>query len=749
MKVAYADESPQESHGIQKTKVFEIRTSAHAFKILSSGLYSDKISAVLREIGCNAHDAHIEARQTKPIEVKLPTRLNNQFYIKDWGIGLDDAEIEEMYTTYFASTKQTSNDFTGAFGLGSKSPFSYTDSFTVTAVKHGTKRVYAAHLNEQGSPTVSLLHTGAADPDWQNGVMVGFPVRPDDFEKFGSKAERIFRFFTPFPTIIGGKIPKPLTFTEDHGSYAFMDPESVMTMSGSNYYGRNGPNFLQMGNVVYPLTTSNLSFKNPNDLDVYISAAGTISGALIRVPIGSVQVAASREEIQYDDVTKETVAKILCEIPKKTVAKLIAEFRTKKTWEQLCEFKSRISSIHRSMSITGSMLKKTGTTQLEMEELESYMSYPGSIRWMKWDAVLKKAKIQHISMGRSIDFKLSLQSPQPNATRLFNPDLSTVILRGDDKNAYARARLAIKSKKYTNVILVTPFDGGDIVNVDGAIKELRKLVLTMPEVNVSTLDKPTHVKIAVARLNEKVSLDGTAVLLNDVPDDRKQFVQVKRRSNWGRPASTYIINGEDIRAWAIQNAIRNFEVCSYFLPKPERPIELNKGLIKRYKLVGDPAWTEYGAYMKEVLEAKTTLDALATYVRTQLNTINLDYDNGNRGIITSLTLLAHRFPKVFDQLRPTLKHHGILVDVEKLLKESLQARKGTSVATEHQVNKALEAFKELCELFGAKPKATPRQQVAADKFKHASKLEYDLLLELAKVSNDLLIEVVDFQLKKG
>ena len=39
------------SAGLQQTSSFQIATSAHAFRILSSGLYSDKIGAVLREIG--------------------------------------------------------------------------------------------------------------------------------------------------------------------------------------------------------------------------------------------------------------------------------------------------------------------------------------------------------------------------------------------------------------------------------------------------------------------------------------------------------------------------------------------------------------------------------------------------------------------------------------------------------------------------------------------------------------------------
>ena len=45
-----------------------------------------------------------------------------------------------LYTTYFRSTRNNSNDSVGCLGLGSKAPFAYTDSFTVEAYLNGIKR---------------------------------------------------------------------------------------------------------------------------------------------------------------------------------------------------------------------------------------------------------------------------------------------------------------------------------------------------------------------------------------------------------------------------------------------------------------------------------------------------------------------------------------------------------------------------------------------------------------------------------
>ena len=42
-----------------ETKAFTIAASAKAFKVLSSNIYKNKIRAVVRELVCNAVDAHV------------------------------------------------------------------------------------------------------------------------------------------------------------------------------------------------------------------------------------------------------------------------------------------------------------------------------------------------------------------------------------------------------------------------------------------------------------------------------------------------------------------------------------------------------------------------------------------------------------------------------------------------------------------------------------------------------------------
>ena len=45
-----------------KEKGFRVKTNSAVFENLSSGLYSDKITAIIRELSCNAYDAQVEAQ---------------------------------------------------------------------------------------------------------------------------------------------------------------------------------------------------------------------------------------------------------------------------------------------------------------------------------------------------------------------------------------------------------------------------------------------------------------------------------------------------------------------------------------------------------------------------------------------------------------------------------------------------------------------------------------------------------------
>lgn len=286
--------NPVESGGIIETSAFQIRTSATAFHILSSGLYSNKIRAVIRELSCNAMDSHIEAGvPTLAFDVHLPNGIEPWFAVRDFGTGLCHDDVMNLYTTYFSSTKADSNDYTGALGLGSKSPFSYTENFSVTSILNGEQRCYTAYIDENGCPNIALMST--TETTEGNGIEVKFGVHDStDFRNFRGEAINVLQWFAVKPTI---------NLTDDE----FTIPE-LETITEGISLKRNSANQTKsiaiQGNVAYPLDGRLIA--DNRHLTTFQKNALT-SGFVFYFKIGELDVAASREELGYEEHTLNSI----------------------------------------------------------------------------------------------------------------------------------------------------------------------------------------------------------------------------------------------------------------------------------------------------------------------------------------------------------------------------------------------------------------------------------------------------------
>lgn len=286
--------------GISSTGEFRIRNSAKAFKILSDGLYSNKIRAIIRELSCNAIDSHVAAgKENIQFEVHLPTIMEPWFSVKDFGLGLSGDQVTNIYTTYFESTKTDSNAYIGALGLGSKSPFSYTENFTITAIKDGMKRIYSAFINDSGIPCVAEMSTELTDEG--NGVEVKFSVMNRyDYGSFRHEAVEVFKWFKSCPKIIGSPlIIEPVSYKEKDivpGVHTLLDNKhynSCMSMA-------------LMGNIAYPLNKIPEPKKHFGDLAPLLEC-----GLVLEFDIGELDFAASREELSYIPQTLNSIKKRL------------------------------------------------------------------------------------------------------------------------------------------------------------------------------------------------------------------------------------------------------------------------------------------------------------------------------------------------------------------------------------------------------------------------------------------------------
>ena len=140
---------------------------------------------------------------TQPFEVSLPCNGDPNFTIRDYGTGLSQQDMEELYTTYGASNKNDSNDFTGCLGLGSKSPFAYTKSFTTASYFNGKCYTYVAAMDEAGVPSLSLF--GITDTDEPNGIEISFAVSQSDLGRVLRQGKkRVYHYFKNHPVVKGG-----------------------------------------------------------------------------------------------------------------------------------------------------------------------------------------------------------------------------------------------------------------------------------------------------------------------------------------------------------------------------------------------------------------------------------------------------------------------------------------------------------------------------------------------------------------
>lgn len=284
MRVGQLQQAAESTAGEGRT--LKINGTAHAFKMLSDGLYSDKISSILRELGSNAVDSHTAAGKADvPFEVKLPTQIDPEFYVRDFGVGLTEAEVYDLYLTYFSSSKQASNDFIGGFGIGSKSPFAYTDSFNVTVAKDGTRIAFAVYLDHDAPKVVKLLEEPAT-PEWPSGLQVGFAVRPEDFRAFSEKASEVYAWFKVPPQVLGD-------CSFERASPALTFPHATVLKQAA---GQNGHCSVRVGGCRYFIDKRAI----PSGDNLTATAILNNQAIVLEAEIGKVALTGSRESISYD-----------------------------------------------------------------------------------------------------------------------------------------------------------------------------------------------------------------------------------------------------------------------------------------------------------------------------------------------------------------------------------------------------------------------------------------------------------------
>lgn len=213
----------------------------HLASILTN-LYSDPISAVIREYSTNALDSHIDAGVSEPIRVYLPTEGRLEFSVQDFGVGLSVDDLRNVYSMYGYSTKRGSNTVVGQLGLGCKSGLTYADAFTIVSVKNGIKTIALSTKDEHGVGIIKVLDTASTSEP--NGVRITIPVDRWDVGAFKRSAESLFQFWERGTVLVDDVEPDE---PEWRRVALELDPHTFVVPYN---FGLNS-SYVVMGNVAY------------------------------------------------------------------------------------------------------------------------------------------------------------------------------------------------------------------------------------------------------------------------------------------------------------------------------------------------------------------------------------------------------------------------------------------------------------------------------------------------------------------
>ena len=167
-------------------KHYSIKADSNLMKLLSAGIYRFKEFAVIRELSTNALDAVANTDGGVILEIK---KIKNKYFfiVRDSGPGLTAEETVALMSTYGNSTKVGDEQVTGMFGIGSKSPFAYTDTFFIRANKNNKANYFKCFKDENGVPVIELIKT-EDDNINHSGLEYRIPVKPEHLEIFIANA---------------------------------------------------------------------------------------------------------------------------------------------------------------------------------------------------------------------------------------------------------------------------------------------------------------------------------------------------------------------------------------------------------------------------------------------------------------------------------------------------------------------------------------------------------------------------------
>lgn len=342
MKLQKNNEEKSQVMGATMAKEFTIDTSNQMIvSILRDKLYANKIAAVCREVASNSRDANREAgRGDVPVIITISeadSLLSNeglQISFKDSGIGISPDRIENVFLKYGSSTKRNTNNQTGGFGIGAKTPFAYAKEFLVSTVSEHEgklmKHIYQAIiLNNNGLESSQLILVSDEVTNEPTGTEIIVPIDVKDREDFEKECVKATTLWEVQPKFVGFNKGHIKIKTLKKGTdWKLVEGNYNSELFGADHYMF----FLEVDGIPYKLKLDEISNSNPNKdvlrgkiyrmSDRYNYSGYNVNPILI-FKTGELTLSASREDVE---TTNENVA-VISQKYKKMLDELIEEGR--------------------------------------------------------------------------------------------------------------------------------------------------------------------------------------------------------------------------------------------------------------------------------------------------------------------------------------------------------------------------------------------------------------------------------------
>lgn len=278
-----------------------INVTGSSFGFILENLYTNPHKAIVRELVCNAVDAHQSVGNTNPYYIQAPSKFDPTFILRDFGPGLNGQEIDQYLNTLYESSKGSTNDQIGGFGLGSKSPFALVPSFFLTSYKDGMEYKCFWYRDEEGIPVLKIQST--SETTEPNGLkyIISFAEKDVDLITSACKTElfnltllpkflsNINDVSTEYDIWEDSKLKK----LEEEKEYTIYSSANALLFSDSQRYYYKSP-IISIGGVIYRITERECAALYHKKISHFIDDNSTL---IVNIPIGKLKLPSTREHV--------------------------------------------------------------------------------------------------------------------------------------------------------------------------------------------------------------------------------------------------------------------------------------------------------------------------------------------------------------------------------------------------------------------------------------------------------------------